>query len=270
MADIGRQEIINIFTVIILATLIYYLISTMNCSNNIGKNNNNNNNSLEKFGYPDGDTNDPLFDEGHRTFDICYKTDGLENAENDYTYYNMFKSQMAVPKKCDCSFLNNECNCIESTETINGRMQDYDSFTTKNSTAKRCQYINQNNQLASQELYDEMVNKEKMLKDNEKVLNNDIAFNNMNNFTTFNNMIIQNSNAIESADDKIAEIRTSGNEAEGFKKYGTKISDIFDNLVKTDADRYKVAKQPISGNSDFKDDFSWTQQLYSNKQNHTF
>ena len=36
----------------------------------------------------------------------------------------------------------------------------------------------------------------------------------------------------------------------------TKISDIFDNLVKTDADRYKVATQPISGNSDYNNDIN--------------
>jgi hypothetical protein len=200
--------------------------------------------------------------EGFATDAKCtYDTPAVQEAMNDYPYFKMFKSQIAVPKICDACVKGEECNCIQSTENpfyppcrINKnklcptplQAQDYDEINSRNSTAMRCDYREKGKQYAPPDVYNTL-SPETMLKDEQRKLNDDIAYNNINNFATFNNMIQQDSNKIETYADKIAEIRTSGNETQGFKKYGDTIAEIYDALVTPDANRYKKPLLPVSG-----------------------
>ena len=151
-----------------------------------------------------------------------FESNELQMASNDYPYYKMFKSQIDRPKICECD---NEsvCNCIQSNE------KDLDEMTMKNANKQRCIYQENNIQYMNDYLYNQL-SEETKLKDNTKILNNEIATNNINNLATFNNIIEQNSNQIEGACDKIAEIRTSGNETQGFLQYGKNINDIYNNF----------------------------------------
>lgn len=244
------NETLNVIVIVILITLVVYIFSTISCNSKT------------------------------ETFKCNYDTNATKQAMDDYSYFKMFKSQINVPKICDACVEGEECNCIQSVDNpfyppcyINSQKmcptplqaQDYDEINALNSTAKRCDYREKDIQYASNNLYNKL-SPETMLKDEQRKLNEDIAYNNINNFSTFNDMIQQDSNEIESYADKIAEIRTSGNETEGFKKYGDKISDIYDALVTPDANRYKKPLFPVSGNSDFQSDYSEYQKLYTTKQ----
>ena len=183
----------------------------------------------------------------------CISSNKIDNF-NAYqpSYYKMYEHQINCP------------NGPSYTDTVKLNRELMEKVNSKE--CAMCTYKENSNNKINYSMYD-LMSIDNVEQDNEKVLNNEITLNNINNFATFNNIIEQDSNNVESSVDKIAEIRTCGNETSAFKKYGNKISDIFDNLVSTDAMKYKTSDLPVEGNSDFPADYSEYQQLYSNNQN---